>query len=75
MNNLLIVLKDDGETKFEWDPISKNDMKQANTIFEEMTQIGYIACRTKRDGSQSELIREFDPKAETIMLIPPIIGG
>ncbi len=64
-----------GHTTVRWDPDDKKEIETAKAMFTEMTGKGYAAFSTDGDGGKGERIREFDPSAEEIILVPPIRGG
>lgn len=56
-----------------WDTRDAASVAVATTTFDETLRDGGLAYKT--EGSSSEVIRTFDPQAETIILSRPMAGG
>jgi len=72
---LLCKLDKTGDTKVVWDYKNEAEIAAAKATFDSLRKEGYIAYSVKKDGSAGEVLREFDPKAEKIILSPPMVGG
>lgn len=75
MTSTLHVMDRTGDTRIEWDPKNKDEVKMAKAAFDEAKKKKYLTYRVGADGSQGELIREFDPSAERIVCTPQTVGG
>lgn len=64
-----------GDTRIEWNPDSPDEVAMARKAFEGLKKKRYLIYKTRRDGSQGELLREFDPRAERIVATPQTVGG
>ncbi len=71
----LIVLDHTGDTRLMWDKKAKPEVKAAKEMFDAMKEKGYLAYTVNKDGSPGEVINEFDPKAEKIIMSPQLVGG
>jgi len=72
----LAVMGREGDTKIIWDPGSKDEVKNAKRTFDELIGKGFMAYAVnKADASKGKQVREFDPKAEKLILAPPMAGG
>ena len=71
----LIVLDHTGDTRLMWDKKAKPEVKAAQELFDKMKAKGYLAYTVNKDGSPGEVINEFDPKAEKIIMSPQLVGG
>lgn len=72
----LAILDDTGDTKVMWSKDNDDEVDAARAQFNTLTRKGYTAYRaTGKDGKKGEQIREFDPDAERIILVPPVQGG
>ena len=65
---------------FEWHPTEVKTIAKAKQIFEDKLSEGYAAfriMRASRSGQQlvGEQVHEFDSRAETIQMTPPMAGG
>lgn len=73
---LLSTLDRSGDTRVMWDRKNKAEVAAARAQFDALRKDGYLAYKAKgKDGHQGEQIREFDPKAERIILVRPLVGG
>jgi hypothetical protein len=75
MTGEMAVLNEQGDVKTIWDSENEDEVSAARKTFDDMRAKGYAAFKAKRDGSKGELIRKFDPEAESIILAPPLQGG
>lgn len=69
------VMGKEGDTKIEWDPDNKNEVKQAERTFQELTKKGYKAFRLCEEDNRGEQLDKFDKEAERIILVTPMAGG
>lgn len=65
----------EGDTKLMWDKHSEDEVEAAKATFDKLRARGYLAFKAKKDGSQGEQMDKFDPKAERIIMSPPMQGG
>lgn len=70
----LQVMDTKGHTEIAWDSDKPIDVKIAKQAFEIAIREGYNAFRVEGED-RGERIREFDPKAEKIMMVPQLVGG
>jgi hypothetical protein len=72
----LATLDESGDTKCMWDKSKPVEVEAARTMFDKLKKEGYSAFRaTGEKGVAGELIREFNPDYERIILTPPMAGG
>lgn len=64
-----------GDTKVIWDPSRPAEVDAARKQFNELRRKGYVAFKGKKDGSKGKKITEFDPKAQRMIMVPPMRGG
>lgn len=70
------VMDPTGHTEITWDADVPAEVAVAKAAFKELTeQKGYQAFRVGRNGRQDERMREFDPEAEKVLMIPQLKGG
>lgn len=73
---LMSTLDHTGDTRVMWDRKNKAEVAAARRQFDDLRKDGYLAYRAEgKEGKQGDLIREFDPKAERIILVKPLVGG
>ena len=73
--NVMKVLGRTGDTEFKWDPRTGEGLRGARRVFEEKRRRGYLAFVEGPHGEGSNLIQNFDPHAESIILAPRLVGG
>ena len=74
--NTMKVLGKMGDTEVKWDPETGYGLRTAKRLFDEKTQRGrYLAFIEGPAGDGVTMIRHFDPKADSIILAPRLIGG
>lgn len=64
-----------GHTPIQWSKDNPDQVKAAKARFDELKAKRYMAYRVNRSGGQGEIIHDFDPNAERIILNPPMVGG
>ncbi len=71
----MAVMDETGDTKIVWDEDKQIEVDEARSTFERMRKKGYAAYKVDKKGEKGELITEFDPSAEKIILSPQMKGG
>lgn len=76
-NVMSYMTPEDGDVKVSWAPGNADETETARATFDRMLGKGYLAYRTSGRGSraQRDQIREFDPQAGEITMVPPLAGG
>ncbi len=68
-----------GDEPVMWDVAVKEEVDAAQEKFAELLLGGHLAFSVNAEGDprgmEGELIREFDSKAERILMVPPMAGG
>lgn len=65
-----------GDTKLMWSKDNDDEIAAAKRMFNELKEKRFVAFSVKgKDGEKNEIIREFDPDAERIIMSPPMAGG
>lgn len=73
---MLSTLDRSGDIRQMWDRKNKDEVAAARKQFDDLTSKGYMAYKAEgKKGEQGEQIREFDPKAERIILVKALVGG
>lgn len=72
---VLEVMDLTGDTKVHWDKSNPIEVEAAKASFDVSRKKGYAAYKLNSDGSTGDLIREFDPSAERILMRPAMAGG
>lgn len=75
MGIMAVMTAKDGDVKVQWDPAKEEEVAQARKTFDEMKEKRYAAYKMKAGGDRGEQITKFDPKAKSIVLVPPMVGG
>ena len=75
----LEVLDTTGHTTRKWVTANKAEMEIVQRIFSDLTTKGYKAFSVSKgagdNATNSEPKRSFDPKAEKMLMVPPIQAG
>lgn len=72
----LQVMDHSGHTTLEFDSATKNGVSEAMERFNELIEKKYTAGkRIAGSDGKFHLIRQFDPAAEEIIMMPPLQGG
>ncbi len=70
----LIIMDARGDTKVHWGINNEAEVVAARSAFGDLRRKGYLAYRL-RGGLPEEVLTEFDPEAEQIVMAPPMRGG
>jgi hypothetical protein len=63
-----------GDTQWQWDRETEVGLKESKQVFEKHFQGGFLAYMIDQ-ANEGTVIREFDPEAEKIVMVPPMAGG
>jgi hypothetical protein len=74
MTGELKVLNRTGHTTVEWSTDLRDTVEEANRRFNELLAQGYTAFAME-DGTSGRHITAFDETAETVILVPRMVGG
>lgn len=74
---MMAELDESGDTKVIWDTENEAEVAAAREMFERLVTDGNFAAfkAEGKDGHKGKQIRKFDPEAERIILVPPMVGG
>jgi hypothetical protein len=64
-----------GDYHIMWDSTREEEVKQARKTFDEFKKLGWVAFSVTAKGDKDEIIRDFDPEAEKIIMAPKTAGG
>lgn len=64
-----------GHSKIEWDPDDPESVENARKMFDDLLEKGYAAFRVKYVADKGENVKEFDPEAHELLMVPPMAGG
>ena len=65
-----------GDVKVMWDRTKKIEVDAMRKLFADLRAKGYAAYTVEDEkGDKGTVIREFDPDAERMIMIPPMAGG
>ena len=71
----LVILDASGDTRVIWDADKPAEVEAARETFTKLKAKGYLAYAVTRKGDKGEVIRDFDPDAEKMILAPQTVGG
>jgi hypothetical protein len=73
---VLTTLDREGDTKIIWDPENEDEVAAARQLFDSLKEKRFVAYSvTGKKGEKGEVIKEFDPELEMIIMSPPMVGG
>ncbi len=75
MEHELAVMDRTGDTKTMWDPNKPDEVEVAEETFKRLKKKGYAIYRVTAKGDKDTIMHTFDPKAEKLIAVPPIVGG
>ena len=76
VGELCVMTPKDGDIKMMWDKTKAEEIVAADDMFNTMKGRGYIAYSVVgKNGEKGEVIKDFDPDAERIIMTPPMQGG
>ncbi len=72
----IAIMGKDGDVKKLWDSTKPDEVADAKRSFDDLRKKGYLAFRvTGKEGEKGEQMREFDPDAERMIMVPQMRGG
>lgn len=75
MKGELRILGAQGDTKIIWDTDNDEEVENAQNTFDDLVGKGFAAFRVGRRGDKGEQIKEFQPGAGKLILVPAMAGG
>jgi hypothetical protein len=74
--SVMATMNESGDTKLIWDRTKKLEVEIALEAFNKAKKAGYMAYSVEgEDARKGKILHEFDPKAERVILAPPMQGG
>lgn len=77
--SVMAVIDQTGDTKTIWDRTKPDEVAAARETFKALKAKGYIAYHVKSgrgdEGQRGEVMPNFDPEAERMILSPKMVGG
>jgi hypothetical protein len=67
-----------GDTLTTWNPSNAAEVAGVKAKFDEIIRQGYMAYKADVTGQQTPgttQLKEFDPEAERIIIVKPLMGG
>lgn len=65
-----------GDVKKKWDRNNPEEVADAKRSFEELTGRGFAAFQSDpKTGEKAGPMRVFDPTAEGLIMVPPLVAG
>jgi hypothetical protein len=71
---VLRILDSTGDTKVQWDKAVPAEVAAARAQFDTLRGQGYAAYSVA-GAKKDEVLSEFDPDVETMILAPAMVGG
>lgn len=70
----LSVMDSSGDRQVTWQPDNPSEVAAAKAIFDAVKRRGYLVYSQPAGGS-GVAVRQFDPNAEDLIAVPPIVAG
>ncbi len=64
-----------GDTKLVWDSDHEDEVANARRTFDDLRRKGFSAFAVGAKGEKTTQVREFDPEAEKLIMVPALAGG
>jgi hypothetical protein len=81
-HGLMSTLDASGDVRHMWSKDNPDEVSAAKALFDSLVKPrskggkGHLAYKAEgKDGHKGEQLREFDPEAERIILVPQMVGG
>lgn len=72
----LSIMGRPGDTRIMWNPRDRDEVENARRAWDDLVRNKrFLGFRVKRDGEKGEQVREFDPEASKLIIVPPMAGG
>lgn len=71
----LKIMSSKGHETFAWDVAQVETIEEPRAKFKEFSSRGWLSFAVAPDTKQGVQIKEFDPNAESILMVAPISGG
>ena len=73
---IISMMSQYGDLKKVWNAANQDEVEDARRSFDHLVkEKKYAAFRVGTNGEKDEQIREFDPSAGKMILVPPLAGG
>ena len=69
------VLDRTGDTKIIWDASNTDEVANARRTCDDLRKKRFSIFAVKRDGSSGSRVDSFDPALESLIAVPPVVGG
>lgn len=74
-SGILHMMDETGDTRMQWDKNNPAEIAKAKQRFDELKAKGYMAYSLNKKGTQGDVMQDFDPNAERIIMHSQMIGG
>lgn len=71
----MAVMGRSGDLTVKWNPQNPWETEDAKQEFYRLKKEGYLSFKLDKDGKKGEMINDFDPFAERLVMSPPVRGG
>lgn len=76
---VMAALDTTGDTKTIWDRTKPDEVDAARATFDRLKKKGYTGYNVKagkgQEGEKGTIMHSFDPDAERMIMVPPMVGG
>lgn len=71
----MFVMDENGDSRMQWNSKNTDEVEAARSRFEHLKKKGYLAYKVNKQGDRGEVLDEFDPNAERIIMAGRMVGG
>jgi hypothetical protein len=75
MESVLVEMNGTGDEKIRWTKDDRESVRKAHERFSALKAKKFMAFRVVRGQSRGDMLDDFDPNAEVIIMTPPLAGG
>jgi hypothetical protein len=73
--SVMAVMNASGDLKCIWDRTKPSEVEAVRAQFKDFKKKGYMAYKVTEGGNRGEILHDFDPDAQSVILAPALKGG
>lgn len=75
MKHRLIIPDESGHRELAWTDLNEEELREAERAFNDAVTRGFVPHVPGTNGEPGTVIHRFEPNAEEIVLLRPLVGG
>jgi hypothetical protein len=64
-----------GDQKVIWDPQNEDEVEAAESTFDSLKEKGFKAFKVGKNGKKTTEMKDFDPEAGKVIMVPRMVAG